>query len=72
MPWKNWGYLTTVTSPEDILSAEKIIFPGVGNYENMIEGAQPQGYMAPLPGNTGLQPAVFRHLSGYAGIVSRQ
>ena len=42
------GTLTTVTSPEDILSAEKIIFPGVGNYENMIEVLNRKGYMAPL------------------------
>ncbi|MEX1298149.1 MAG: hypothetical protein AB1Z81_04025 [Desulfotignum sp.] len=42
------GSLTTVTSPEDILSAEKILFPGVGNYENMIQVLNQKGYMTPL------------------------
>ncbi|MCA1795704.1 MAG: imidazole glycerol phosphate synthase subunit HisF [Desulfobacteraceae bacterium] len=42
------GTLNTVTSPEDILSAEKIIFPGVGNYENMIQVLNRKGYMDPL------------------------
>ncbi|HKK99127.1 MAG TPA: imidazole glycerol phosphate synthase subunit HisF [Desulfotignum sp.] len=42
------GTLNTVTSPEDILSAEKIIFPGVGNYENMIQVLNRKGYMKPL------------------------
>jgi imidazole glycerol-phosphate synthase len=42
------GTLNTVTSPADILSAEKIIFPGVGNFENMIQVLHRKGYMAPL------------------------
>jgi glutamine amidotransferase/cyclase len=42
------GTLNVVTSPEDILAAEKILFPGVGNYENMIQVLNQKGYMIPL------------------------
>ncbi len=42
------GTLNVVTRPEDILSAEKLLFPGVGNYENMIQVLNRNGYMAPL------------------------
>jgi imidazole glycerol-phosphate synthase len=42
------GTLSTVTCAQDILSAEKLIFPGVGNYENMIQVLNRKGYMAPL------------------------
>ncbi|MFN2435529.1 MAG: imidazole glycerol phosphate synthase subunit HisF [Desulfotignum sp.] len=42
------GTLNVVTCPEDILAAEKILFPGVGNYENMIQVLNQKGYMTPL------------------------
>ncbi len=40
--------LKTVQAPEDILSAEKLIFPGVGNYESMIRILHRKHYIEPL------------------------
>ncbi len=37
-----------VTQPSDILDAEKLLFPGVGNYENMIRILTEKNYIAPL------------------------
>jgi glutamine amidotransferase/cyclase len=37
-----------VTKPEDILSADKLIFPGVGNYESMIQILNQKNYIEPL------------------------
>ncbi len=37
-----------VTRPEDIPSARKLVFPGVGNYETMIALLNSKGYLAPL------------------------
>ncbi len=37
-----------VTSPDDILSAEKLIFPGVGNFESMMQILREKEYVAPL------------------------
>ena len=37
-----------VTQPSDILNAEKILFPGVGNYESMIKILNERGYILPL------------------------
>lgn len=37
-----------VRGPEDILDAEKLIFPGVGNYETMIRILNEKGYLNPL------------------------
>ena len=31
------GKIKMVTKPSDILNAEKLLFPGVGNYESMIK-----------------------------------
>lgn len=42
------GSLKRATSPEDILSAEKILFPGVGNYGNMIQILNRKDYIRPL------------------------
>ncbi|MBU0971890.1 MAG: imidazole glycerol phosphate synthase subunit HisF [Proteobacteria bacterium] len=42
------GTLTRVTKPEDILNAEKLIFPGVGNYESMIRILNQKKYIEPL------------------------
>ncbi|MBU3953236.1 MAG: imidazole glycerol phosphate synthase subunit HisH, partial [Proteobacteria bacterium] len=42
------GTLKLVTKPEDILSAEKLIFPGVGNYESMIRILNQKNYIKPL------------------------
>jgi imidazole glycerol-phosphate synthase len=37
-----------VEKPADILSAEKLLFPGVGNYESMIQSLNRDGYVQPL------------------------
>ncbi len=37
-----------VTCPMDILNAEKLLFPGVGNYESMIRILNEKEYIAPL------------------------
>lgn len=37
-----------VSRPKDILDAEKIIFPGVGNYETMIQMLNEKGFIEPL------------------------
>lgn len=42
------GSLKLVTKPEDILNAEKLIFPGVGNYINMIQILNQKNYIEPL------------------------
>jgi len=42
------GSLRLVTRPEDILSADKLIFPGVGNYESMIQILNQKDYIEPL------------------------
>ncbi len=42
------GTLKLVTRPEDILGAEKLIFPGVGNYGNMIQILNRKNYIDPL------------------------
>ena len=45
---KMGGTLKLVEKPEDILSAEKILFPGVGNYASMIQIMHRKNYIAPL------------------------
>ncbi|WP_332370615.1 imidazole glycerol phosphate synthase subunit HisF [Desulfobacula toluolica] len=42
------GKIKPVTKPSDILDAEKLLFPGVGNYENMIRILTEKNYIAPL------------------------
>ncbi|MEE4601334.1 MAG: imidazole glycerol phosphate synthase subunit HisH, partial [Desulfobacteraceae bacterium] len=37
-----------VQSPEDILSAERLIFPGVGAFGSMMEILHARGYVSPL------------------------
>ncbi|MCP4671791.1 MAG: imidazole glycerol phosphate synthase subunit HisF [Desulfobacula sp.] len=37
-----------VGKPSDILDAEKLLFPGVGNYESMIKILNERGYIKPL------------------------
>ncbi|MBI9083183.1 MAG: imidazole glycerol phosphate synthase subunit HisF [Desulfobacterales bacterium] len=38
----------TVASPEEILSAEKLVFPGVGAFGNMIQILHQKGFVEPL------------------------
>lgn len=42
------GKIKPVTQPSDILDAEKLLFPGVGNYENMIRILTEKNYIGPL------------------------
>ena len=42
------GTLKLVKTAEDILSAEKLIFPGVGNYVSMIQILNQKNYIEPL------------------------
>jgi len=42
------GTIKPVTQPTDILNAEKLLFPGVGNYENMIRILNEKKYIQPL------------------------
>jgi len=42
------GKIKTVKKPSDILDAQKLLFPGVGNYENMIKILHEKNYMNPL------------------------
>lgn len=42
------GTIKPVQKPEDILSAEKLLFPGVGNYESMIRILNRKHYIQPL------------------------
>jgi imidazole glycerol-phosphate synthase len=42
------GTIKPVTGPKDVLNAEKLLFPGVGNYENMIRILNEKGYIGPL------------------------
>ena len=45
---KMGGTLKLVETPEDILCAEKILFPGVGNYASMIQIMHQKNYIEPL------------------------
>ncbi len=38
----------SVTSPEDILAAERLVFPGVGAFGSMMQILHERGYVAPL------------------------
>ncbi|MCD4742123.1 MAG: imidazole glycerol phosphate synthase subunit HisF [Desulfobacteraceae bacterium] len=40
--------INIVKNPSDILNAEKLIFPGVGHYGNMIKTIKEKGYFNPL------------------------
>ncbi|MCP3872285.1 MAG: imidazole glycerol phosphate synthase subunit HisF [Desulfobacteraceae bacterium] len=42
------GKIKSVTQPSDILDAEKLLFPGVGNYESMIRILNEKQYIKPL------------------------
>ena len=42
------GTIKVVTRPSDILDAQKLIFPGVGNYESMIRILNEKNYIKPL------------------------
>ena len=42
------GKIKIVNKPTDILNAEKLLFPGVGNYENMIKILHEKNYINPL------------------------
>ena len=42
------GKIKPVKQPEDILKAEKLLFPGVGNYESMIKILNEKKYIQPL------------------------
>ena len=42
------GKIKTVKRPSDILDAQKLLFPGVGNYENMIKILHEKNYIQPL------------------------
>jgi len=43
------GYtVTDVTSPEDILKAEKLVFPGVGSFGTAMQRLREYGYIEPL------------------------
>ncbi|MFH2093901.1 MAG: imidazole glycerol phosphate synthase subunit HisF [Pseudomonadota bacterium] len=42
------GKIKPVERPEDILNAEKLLFPGVGNYESMIKILNEKNYIQPL------------------------
>lgn len=42
------GSIKPVERPEDILNAEKLLFPGVGNYESMIRILNEKDYIRPL------------------------
>lgn len=45
---KMGGTVKMVETPQDILDAEKLIFPGVGNYASMIEILHQRDFVAPL------------------------
>ncbi len=45
---KMGGRVKMVETPDDILKAEKLIFPGVGNYGAMLEILHERGFVAPL------------------------
>ncbi len=42
------GKIKPVTKPSDILDAEKLLFPGVGNYQSMIKILNEKHYIQPL------------------------
>ena len=42
------GKIKMVTNPSDILDAENLLFPGVGNYESMIKTLNEKKYIEPL------------------------
>ncbi len=42
------GTVKEIKNPLDILDAEKLLFPGVGNYENMIKILNQKSYIEPL------------------------
>lgn len=42
------GTIKPVTKPSDILDADKLLFPGVGNYESMIRILNEKKYILPL------------------------
>ncbi len=45
---KAGGSVGIVSSPEDILSAQQLVFPGVGSFGNMIHILRRKGYLEPL------------------------
>ena len=63
----NASELNTVTRALDILDAEKLLFPGVGNYENMIRILNEKNYIEPLREYLAADRPLFRHLPGDAG-----
>jgi glutamine amidotransferase/cyclase len=42
------GTVKEIKNPSDILDAERLLFPGVGNYENMIKILNQKNYIEPL------------------------
>ncbi len=42
------GAIKPIRRPSDILEADRLLFPGVGNYENMIQSLYRDGYIDPL------------------------
>ncbi|RLB26345.1 MAG: imidazole glycerol phosphate synthase subunit HisH, partial [Deltaproteobacteria bacterium] len=46
---KSLGHeLRIITSPKDILEAERIVFPGVGNFGQIMANLTQKGYVEPL------------------------
>ena len=49
-PSKAWARRFGVLRPEDILCAEKLVFPGVGAFGSMMEILAEKGYARPFAG----------------------
>ena len=58
-----------VETPEDLRGAEKLVFPGVGHFGNMMWILREKAIAGSPSGLSGLGPAFLRHLPGSPGPV---
>ena len=63
--------ITVATTGRDILDAEKLVFPGVGNFGSMMRILQAKAIRRAARGLPGLRAPVPRDLRGDAGPCSR-
>ena len=69
---KMGGTIKMVETPQDILDAEKLIFPGVGNYASMIKILHERQFVEPPSGIPAGGSSLLRHLCRHAGPVRGQ
>ena len=61
------GNVKVVSKPEDVVNAEKLVFPGVGSFGSMMHILENQNYVDPLKTFLAFGKTVFGYMSGNAG-----